>query len=140
MFNTPMHIDIYSTSSGKQWDGHVPTMNLEQIFRWFNRVDESDAERLSRYGYDLPSLSAGDFVGVDGVFYLCASIGWVPVTHRQASIPQFDYLNAVQLNGWENTRPPMFFRSHEDGSITYMHPAGWTKRIPANGPTERLDG
>jgi hypothetical protein len=41
-------------------NGNLP----EQIFRFFNRVDEADGERLKKLGYNLPSLSVGDYFTV----------------------------------------------------------------------------
>ena len=143
-----MEITIFSTMSGKQWEGTTPAeadvRNLQDIFRFFNRVEPEDSFRLENLGYDLPSLSAGDFVQADGQWFLCASVGWVPVTQRQALIPQLDFLNALTVardNGThiDEVRPPMFFKAHEDRSITYMTPAGWWKRVPQDGPTQRLD-
>ena len=50
----------------------------EQAFHIFN-APESMLEEWQKYiarGYKGPSLSVGDVVEVDGVEYLCCSVGW----------------------------------------------------------------
>lgn len=67
------------------WTGAVqlattePEDRLELIFRLFNRVDDSDCERLEKWGYKLPSLSTGDSVTMEGKTYRCESMGWQEV-------------------------------------------------------------
>lgn len=39
---------------------------LERIFRMFNAVDDDDVIRMRQLGYELPSLSAGDVIAVEG--------------------------------------------------------------------------
>jgi hypothetical protein len=53
------------------WAGEVEGVTtLDDIYRYFNRVDELDRERLERIEYDLPSLSVGDLVGIKrGEYY-----------------------------------------------------------------------
>jgi hypothetical protein len=58
------------------WQGLVPQMDLEGIFRFFNRVEPGDGERLEALGYDLPSLSTGDLVTVGGKRWRVASVGF----------------------------------------------------------------
>lgn len=65
---TPTKITIKSGWGG-EWSGEVPFSPnqdsealLEQIFRYFNRVDQEDCDRLESIGYTLPSLSVGDEV------------------------------------------------------------------------------
>jgi hypothetical protein len=78
-----MKLSIWTHWEGRSWSGEIPdaptarteTM-LEYAFRWFNRVDEGDHERMAAVGYDLPSLSAGDVVTLDGERWLCAPTGW----------------------------------------------------------------
>jgi hypothetical protein len=54
----------------------------EAIFRFFNRVDDSDCARLEAIGYRLPSLSAGDLVTVETVTFLVATSAFERVTHN----------------------------------------------------------
>lgn len=143
-----MQLRILSTMTGKAWEGDVsygferstPTATLESIFRAFNRVDEADCKRLDDLGYNLPSLSSGDFVRLtddDGAtyWYLCASVGWVPVTERQALIPQKDYemacRTAADRGEYANEqRPAMFLSVREDGALIYMRPTGGWQIVP----------
>lgn len=60
-------------------EGLDATELLESIFRKFNRVTEEDCELLDRLGYQLPSMSVGDEILLDGVPYLCAPSGWQEV-------------------------------------------------------------
>lgn len=46
------------------WEGEVPEMDMEGIFRYFNRVEAGDGIRLEQIGYKLPSLSVGDIITV----------------------------------------------------------------------------
>lgn len=138
---------IFSTMTGQSWEGESESRDLEAIFREFNRVDDADCQRLEDKGYDLPSLSTGDFVGLSSgsgeyEWYLCAGTGWQPVTTRQVLIPQMDYQYAKDLarqNGKpaDEVRPPMFLNVDDQGALVYMHPASWWKRVPADGPSER---
>ena len=69
----------YATTT---WEGDVEledgtaVSRLEAIFRLFNRVTDEDVGRLADLGYDLPSLSVGDIVELDGEAWRVASIGW----------------------------------------------------------------
>jgi hypothetical protein len=49
-----------------QFDGSGDALDerFEEVFRFFNRVDEADCDRLDALGYHLPSLSVGDRVQV----------------------------------------------------------------------------
>lgn len=81
-----MLVWIYSHFHGQTWEGEVTwpegvqedndQIVLECIFRYFNRVDEDDAERLNKLGFDMPSLSMGDEVGFNGKRWRCEAIGW----------------------------------------------------------------
>ena len=57
---------------------------LEDIFRAFNRVDESDVDRLNRIGYRLPSLSVGDTVILDQKVYEVKNLGFEEI--KQATV------------------------------------------------------
>jgi hypothetical protein len=52
----------------------------EAAFRFFNRVEEADVKRLEEIGYDLPSLSVGDFVEIDGRTWEVAPVGFEEMT------------------------------------------------------------
>jgi hypothetical protein len=60
------------------WEGTVATDDLEEIFRFFNRVEEGDGERLAEIGFDLPSMSSGDVVTFldTGEQWICKPMGW----------------------------------------------------------------
>jgi hypothetical protein len=65
-------------STDPTWSGEVPELrDAEDIFRFFNRVDDADCERLEASGYTLPSLSVGDVVTMpDGRLMAVASAGF----------------------------------------------------------------
>lgn len=88
-----MQVTIVSGFTGDSWTGEldefqiVPGQNegdslLDTLFRFFNRVDPEDNERLERIGYTLPSLSAGDFIAIKSQFreepqgFVIASLGF----------------------------------------------------------------
>jgi hypothetical protein len=77
-----VRVVIESHWRGERWEGDIPDAKsatpLEHVFRYFNRVDDDDHERLLAIGYRLPSLSVGDVVVVDGKRWRCASVGWEP--------------------------------------------------------------
>lgn len=64
------------------WTGEVELREgstddqLEQIFRAFNRVTPVDSDRMAAQGYELPSLSEGDQVTLDGVTYEVGIVGF----------------------------------------------------------------
>jgi hypothetical protein len=63
------------------WEGDLDQdMNLEEIFRFFNRVDYDDGERLERLGYLMPSLSVDDLVTKNGKTYRVEPVGFVEVS------------------------------------------------------------
>lgn len=61
------------------FEGDVPEMDLEGIFRFFNRVTEDDGERLERLGYLMPSLSVDDLVTMNGETFRVAPVGFEQV-------------------------------------------------------------
>lgn len=141
-----MDITIFSTMSGKQWKGEVEPQwiiapdaegEMERIFRLFNRVEQEDCDRLEGIGYDLPSLSSGDFVqDYNGQWWLCASVGWQKVTARQAILPQMDYKIAQETAHTRGeyaaeVRPPMFLKVDENGALSYMRHDGTTRTVEA---------
>lgn len=75
-------ITIWSHWANETWEGDLDLDGLTVrealagVFRAFNRVDDADCERLLALGYDLPSLSVGDTVTVDGVRWRRAVVGW----------------------------------------------------------------
>jgi hypothetical protein len=62
------------------WTGDVPVMDLGHVFRFFNRVDEADADRLEALGYRLPSLSVDDLVTIGGTTWKVAPCGFEEVS------------------------------------------------------------
>lgn len=69
------HVTVTSVTR-RTWTGEAPVTTAEGAFRYFNRVDEVDGIRLERIGYDLPSMSVGDIVTLDGRSYRCESMGF----------------------------------------------------------------
>lgn len=57
------------------WTGEAD-VTLDTVFRFFNRVDEADCDRLEALGYNMPSLSVDDLVVLDGVTYQVAATGF----------------------------------------------------------------
>jgi hypothetical protein len=65
-------------------DSHITVLDgpvtdewrLDYLLRFFNRVDFEDTQRLEQIGYDLPSMSMGDEVEMDGVNWICSMAGW----------------------------------------------------------------
>lgn len=83
------------------WEGSVdldlsngPEAALEQVFRQFNRVTDEDVSRLTRIGYNLPSLSTGDLVTLDGRRWRVAPVGFreVVTADEAARFAHDDYL------------------------------------------------
>lgn len=54
---------------------HVGEDAAEEIFDLSNNPSRED-ERVERYGSRARSVSVGDIVTVNGIDYLCASVGW----------------------------------------------------------------
>lgn len=71
------------------WSGDIPDECVEAIgpdqvneflFRFFNRVEQADADQLDLLGYELPSLSMGDFIAWGGRTYRVLAQGLEEVT------------------------------------------------------------
>lgn len=96
-----MYVEIFSmhaAAHGREhvvWSGEVPNSLIppeggwanpnqvnDNLFRFFNRVDEADCARLDALGYKLPSLSAGDFITWGEKTYKVRGIGFDTVTHN----------------------------------------------------------
>jgi hypothetical protein len=111
-------IAVFSAMRGLGWQGCLPADvadDLEKVFRYFNRVDEPDVERLGRIGYNLPSMSGGDLIGRvrgDGYvdWWLCASAGWERISDGQAQTYMYRATYAYD----HNRRPPMFAKVDGD--------------------------
>ena len=52
----------------------------DELFRFFNRVDDEDIGKLARIGYELPSLSVGDLINYDRCTVRVAGMGWEVIT------------------------------------------------------------
>lgn len=81
---------VATAPRAETWEGDLDQdMNLEEIFRFFNRVEYGDGERLDEIGYDLPSLSVGDYVTKNGKRYRVEPVGFVeaPREPRAGGIP-----------------------------------------------------
>lgn len=128
-----MDLVIYSQWGGV-WTGAYPaTMSLEGIFRHFNRVEESDNERLEAIGYTLPSLTGGDVVQRDGTYYLCESVGWTAAEEPVARALIALFKSAAQARQWDVVaRAPAFSAVQPDGSIRTLLDSGWA-RVTADG-------
>ena len=82
-----MHLAIWSHWRDQYWEGTIPDPQdptvgaaLEHVFRFFNRVEDGDHDRMLEVGYDLPSLSVGDHVELFGSGrWEVAPTGWALV-------------------------------------------------------------
>lgn len=80
------HVEITSAFSREKWAGVIELSDpkateyekLEEIFRYFNRLDDEDAARLRDINFTQPSLSAGDRVVLNGHAYQCDVTGFSP--------------------------------------------------------------
>ena len=103
-------VAVFSAMRGSGWQGQVPTNDLEELFRYFNRVDETDGPRLEAIGYNLPSMMASDLVGLvddSGLYttwYLCAGSDWDEILDAQAQT----YMTRAQRDVAAGKRGPMF--------------------------------
>jgi hypothetical protein len=111
---TQQTLCVFVVSAGRGWQGAYPSTldgieDLEDVFRYFNVVTADDVARLGLAGYDLPSLSANDLVGIirhDGRvdWYMCVGHGWSGITDAQAQA----YMILAQRAHRAGKRPPMF--------------------------------
>ena len=84
MTGAKLRLAIWSHWRDQYWEGWIPAPEdpavgaaLEHIFRFFNRVEDGDHERMLEVGYDLPSLSVGDEVELFGNGrWRVAALGW----------------------------------------------------------------
>ena len=73
---------------------------LENIFAQFNHGSMQECDYL--LSNKMRSLSVHDFVKVDGEWFQCASVGWIPVTEEYVNeiegavtdCPEFEKLGA----------------------------------------------
>jgi hypothetical protein len=102
-------IEIYSPGADTPeqggpatWAGRVPDADPEAMFRFFNRVDAADAERLGAVGYRLPSRSVGDIIsytGTDQILIVCPTgFGAIDQATVQSIINAPDPHLAAQLH------------------------------------------
>lgn len=92
-----MRVEVFSfnaavsgSPSGTMWRGEVRVDRddeqgvLDLLFRYFNVVDDIDRVRLIENGYELPSLSVGDYITIHGaegpVTYRVAVVGFKKIT------------------------------------------------------------
>lgn len=76
------------------WTGevtdHAPDVSPEQVnewlFRLLNRVDEADVRFLRERGYDLPSLSVGDYLHWEGVTWRVEGSGFSRYTGSDEAV------------------------------------------------------
>jgi hypothetical protein len=66
---------------GLATDGQIePERMNNALFRFFNRVDEEDGDRLEAIGYRLPSLSVGDLLHWGSKTWRVAGSGFEQIT------------------------------------------------------------
>jgi len=51
-----------------------PTALLETIFNWFNAGSNNECKYF--LANKMRSLSVGDFVSINGIWYKCMPVGW----------------------------------------------------------------
>ena len=78
------------------WEGEFEG-DLEDVFEAFNVVTKGDVIRLQSIGYELPSLSVGDIVTLDGVDNLCCPVGWKEIGPDEVESIKADPTNACRL-------------------------------------------
>jgi len=61
------------------WSNWDIDFTWDNVFRAFNRVTQADCETLDRLGYDLPSLSVGDIVTLNGETKQVTGNGFEPL-------------------------------------------------------------
>jgi hypothetical protein len=61
-------------------DGITEQEVNEFLFRYFNRVDEEDGDRLAEIGFELPSLSVGDLIHWASTTWRVAGMGFEKIT------------------------------------------------------------
>lgn len=117
-------LQITSVFTGQTWDGEVDTTDLDQIFRLFNRVDTPDAERLTKMGFNQPSMSSGDILVLNNINYVVASTGFGRLTDTQAATYRFQIEKPS-----DDARRPMFCKMVGD-ALTYYGNDGQTGIAP----------
>jgi hypothetical protein len=69
------------------WTGEIPVETLEEIFLYFNRVEDDDVRRLEHCRYHLPSLSTGDIIirelPGDVGYHVVTCFGFTEITQKQ---------------------------------------------------------
>lgn len=76
----------------------------EALFRFFNRVDEGDNERLERIGYRLPSLSVGDLLHWGGKTHRVEGVGFDCITDHADEYMLALTMRSLRTIGSEGTR------------------------------------
>lgn len=83
-----------------EWSGNVNVRMPDDAWRFFNRIDKADNQRLTELGYRLPSMSIGDLLTLDGTTHLCLPLGFceagVELVRRLKSDPRQAWLIALE--------------------------------------------
>lgn len=61
-----------------EWNGELD-IPLHGAFRYFNRVDQADVDRLEAIGYRLPSMSVGDLLTIGTETFQVHPVGFEKV-------------------------------------------------------------
>lgn len=86
---------VHGNPEGITWRGDVPDEKVlrqsveatnDRLFRFFNRVDDEDGERLEQMGYRLPSLTMGDYIAWGGRTYRVLMVGFEDMTGKIEAI------------------------------------------------------
>ena len=69
------------------------------LFRFFNRVDEADTDRLHDIGYELPSLSVGDLLTWGSKTWRVAGMGFDAITGSDEFVASLALYTAASMSG-----------------------------------------
>jgi len=78
----------------------VPAM-LEQVFAWFNHGSSQECDILLQHR--MRSLSVNDFVGINGEWYQCQSMGWKKVDEDYMDVIEsavVNHRNFSEIGAW----------------------------------------
>ncbi len=73
-----------NTTFGHETEAHADDVILEEIFAQWNSGSGQECSRFTR-DRNIRSLSVGDYVCVEGRWYLCASFGWDIVSEEDVN-------------------------------------------------------
>jgi hypothetical protein len=80
-----MKVKITSSFTNESYECEWTTLTdlddralLNRVYDTFQRVTSGDHDRLAKIGYELPSISAGDRIEIDGKAWRVDAMGFSP--------------------------------------------------------------